>query len=202
MALSGGGDSLALLHLDFRAGRVGWDVLCWPSPSITDCNPDSARWTAEAGAKGAERSARTGVRSCGRGRSQQRASPPPLETRATPCWPKRHEDAGARVLLMGHTLKRHRRGGDHARHRLAGSRDACANGTPSPVWPEGTRCFPAPTTCLQHPAGRPCAMTFSTRVKRNLARRPRQPRPSPATREGAASRWNRRMIAGRSPSLI
>lgn len=134
VALSGGGDSLALLHLSLDwARRNGRKVLALTVDH--DLHPDSARWTAEAGDKARALGADwrglawTGPKPSAGLQAKARAARHALLAVAT-------REAGARVLLMGHTAD------DIAEAELMREADAPGIGrvrewAPSPVWPEG-----------------------------------------------------------------
>lgn len=138
VALSGGGDSLALLHLTLDwANRNGRPVLALTVDH--GLNSESAGWTAEAGARakrlGADWQAlawagpkpSTGIQA--RARSARHA----LLAQAA-------RTAGARVLLMGHTAD------DIAESEAMRASDAPGLGrlrewSPSPAWPAGRGVF-------------------------------------------------------------
>lgn len=138
LGLSGGGDSLALLHLaaDWcaRAGR--------PLLALTvdhGLSLESAGWTARAGRMAAEagaawrRLAWTGPKPATGLPSAARAARHALLAEAA-------REAGAAVLLLGHTAD------DHAETEALRLADAPAIGrlrewAPSPAWPEGRGVF-------------------------------------------------------------
>lgn len=138
VALSGGGDSLALLHLTMEwAEPRGRRVLALTVDH--GLHPDSTRWTAEAGGKaralGAEWRAlawegekpATGIEA--RAREARHA----LLAEAT-------RQAGTRVILLGHTAD------DVAEGEVMREADAPGLGrlrqwSPSPAWPEGRGVF-------------------------------------------------------------
>ena len=138
VALSGGGDSLALLHLTLDWAQAhGRPVLALTVDH--GLNPDSAAWTTAAGAKaralGADWRAlawegpkpTTGVQ------ARARAARHALLAEAA-------RAAGARVLLMGHTAD------DIAEGEAMRAADTPGLGrlrewSPSPAWPEGRGVF-------------------------------------------------------------
>ncbi len=138
VALSGGGDSLALLHLTMDWARPrGRRVLALTIDH--GLHPDSARWTAEAGAK---------VQALGADwralRWQGEKPETSIEARARAA---RHtllaeaaREVGARVALVGHNAD------DVAEGELMRETDAPGLGqlrewAPSPIWPEGRGVF-------------------------------------------------------------
>ncbi len=134
VALSGGGDSVALLRLAAQwAGRSGRPLVALAVDH--GLNPDSAAWTRFAAERAAESGAafralhwegdkpRTGLPAAARGVRHA------LLARAA-------RDAGACVILMGHTADdvtetERMRGGD------AGGIGRLREWSPSPAWPEG-----------------------------------------------------------------
>ena len=138
VALSGGGDSLALLHLTLDWAQVhGRPVLALTVDH--GLNPDSAAWTASAGAK---------ARALGADwRALAWEGPKPTTGVQARARAARHalladaaRAAGARVLLMGHTAD------DIAEGEVMRSADTPGLGrlrewSPSPTWPEGRGVF-------------------------------------------------------------
>jgi tRNA(Ile)-lysidine synthase len=138
LGLSGGGDSLALLWL----AKAWADTHGRPLLALSvdhGLNPDSARWTVQAG----EAAARAGARwRALRWEGDKPATGLPAAARAA-----RHRllaeaarAAGAEVLLLGHTLD------DRREAALMRMRDTPAMGEmaewgPSPAWPEGRGIF-------------------------------------------------------------
>ena len=138
VALSGGGDSLALLHLSLDWAReAGRPVLALTVDH--QLNPDSGRWTAEAGARA--RSLGAAWRALAWDGAKPATGLPAAARKA------RHallaaaaREAGARVVLMGHTAD------DIAESEIMRAVDVPGLGrlrewTPSPVWPEGRGIF-------------------------------------------------------------
>ena len=134
LGLSGGGDSIALLHLAILwARRHGRPVLALTVDH--GLNAQSADWTAAAGEAAMREGAAwrglawTDVRpTTGLAAAARRARHALLATAA--------REAGAGVLLLGHTA------GDRAENAVMRSGDVPAMGrltgwAPSPVWPEG-----------------------------------------------------------------
>jgi len=134
VALSGGGDSLALLHL-----TVGWARAHGrPVLALTvdhGMHPESGGWTRDAGAKAVRLGcdwralAWTGPKPVTGVQAKARAARHALLAEAA-------RGAGARVLLMGHTLD------DVAEGEAMRRGDAPGLGrlrewSPSPAWPEG-----------------------------------------------------------------
>lgn len=138
VALSGGGDSLALLHLavDWAAQR-GRPVLALTVDH--GLNPDSARWTAEAG----EQARALGA--AWKGLSWTGEKPVAgLEARARTA---RHallgqaaREAGARVILMGHSADDVREG-EVMRDLDTPGLGRLREWALSPAWPEGRNIF-------------------------------------------------------------
>lgn len=138
VALSGGGDSIALLHLTLAWARGrGRPVLALTVDH--GLNPDSAAWTAAAGAKaralGADWRALawTGPKPTSGIQARARAARHALLAAAA-------RAAGASILLMGHTAD------DIAEGEAMRAADAPGLGrlrewSPSPAWPEGRGVF-------------------------------------------------------------
>ncbi len=138
VALSGGGDSLALLHLAVEWARThGRPVLALTLDH--GLSPESKGWTREAGAK---------AEALGAGwRTLTWAGPKPSTGLQAKARAARHallaeaaREAGARVVLMGHTAD------DVAEGNLMRQGDAQGLGrlrewSPSPAWPEGRGVF-------------------------------------------------------------
>ena len=138
VALSGGGDSLALLHLTMDWARAqGRPVLALTVDH--GLNPDSAGWTAAAGLKARALDADW--------RALAWEGPKPATGIQARARAARHalladaaRGAGARVLLMGHTAD------DVAEGEAMRQADAPGLGrlrewAPSPAWPEGRGVF-------------------------------------------------------------
>ena len=137
VALSGGGDSLALLLLATRwAQRNSRRLLALTVDH--GLNPDSSRWTAEAGAA----AVRLGVDwrpLCWTGAKPATGLPAAARRARHALLAEAARAAGAYVLLMGHTAD------DVAESALI-RRDTPTHGrleawAPSPVWPEGRGVF-------------------------------------------------------------
>ena len=135
VAFSGGGDSTALLHLTLEWARR-------PVIALTvdhGLNPESAHWTAEAGeharAMGADwRALRwEGVKPGTGVQAKARAARHVLLASAA-------REAGAKVVLMGHTLDDVLEG-DAMRTGDAPGLGRLREWSPSPVWPEGRGVF-------------------------------------------------------------
>lgn len=133
MALSGGGDSVALLHMADRwARRRGRRLVAFTVDH--GLHPDSAGWTAAAGAHARALGVPwTPLVWCG---------DKPVRGQATAARRARHgllaeaaRAAGARVLLTGHTLD-DRREAAWLRAQ-GGTLGRLRDWSPSPVWPEG-----------------------------------------------------------------
>ena len=138
VALSGGSDSLALLHLAVDWAReAGRPVLaCTVDHGL---HPNSNLWTADAGAK-AERLGADWRSLVWTGEKPRTGLPAAARQARHALLAAATREAGARVLLMGHTAN------DVAEGDVMREEDARALGrlrewAPSPVWPQGRGIF-------------------------------------------------------------